>query len=434
MKKMYLSGCSYAMAISVLGSSLQCAAVSAVDDEVTSLYGRVYAGFFSSSVAMYQNEELKMDDIQLCLEATKDPDYLESANPAILYQDMYYSFFNIGSGWLSDCYSLNTTQVNVSEPGVYNVIVVPKTDDTFTFETTDDNPLYYMGKPEPSGKYEFQLAPHVSTFRVTVYDIEEAKNTPFYMVVYDDAIEFSPDDVGCWVYVRGALASDVTYEIEDPAIAEVMYSSSGLVEITPLKEGETIIHAIASDGRTATEKIRVLPRTSQTEEETPTMTTTTSYTRDSEPATTLTTTYVSNPGNTTAPVTTSTRAMTTTMGSVTSTKWWYDYENPPMTTTTKCITENHSNSTAATTTTTVAETEKKVDTNPSTEESDFAAGDANCNEMLDVSDAVLVARVIAEDHQAVISDQGKKNADINQDGNITMEDVMILLKKIARLL
>ncbi|MBP0976673.1 MAG: glycoside hydrolase, partial [Oscillospiraceae bacterium] len=52
---------------------------------------------------------------------------------------------------------------------------------------------------------------------------------------------------------------------------------------------------------------------------------------------------------------------------------------------------------------------------------------------IDVSDAVLLARFCTEDSTAAITDQGKQNADVNQDGNIELDDVTAILRKIAKL-
>ena len=60
-------------------------------------------------------------------------------------------------------------------------------------------------------------------------------------------------------------------------------------------------------------------------------------------------------------------------------------------------------------------------------------GDANCDGSIDVSDAVLLARFCTEDSTAAITDQGKQNADVNQDGNIELDDVTAILRKIAKL-
>lgn len=62
------------------------------------------------------------------------------------------------------------------------------------------------------------------------------------------------------------------------------------------------------------------------------------------------------------------------------------------------------------------------------------SGDATCDNSVDVCDAVLIARFLAEDIEATITDQGRLNADYNADGDITPDDVILILKKIARLI
>ena len=61
------------------------------------------------------------------------------------------------------------------------------------------------------------------------------------------------------------------------------------------------------------------------------------------------------------------------------------------------------------------------------------SGDINTDGMLDVSDAVLLARLCAEDSTVRISPNGLMLADVNSDGNITAEDVITVLKRIAKL-
>ena len=59
-------------------------------------------------------------------------------------------------------------------------------------------------------------------------------------------------------------------------------------------------------------------------------------------------------------------------------------------------------------------------------------GDANCDGVLDVSDAVLTARVLVEDIEAEITQQGLKNADANGSGKLESEDLSMLLQAIAK--
>ena len=60
------------------------------------------------------------------------------------------------------------------------------------------------------------------------------------------------------------------------------------------------------------------------------------------------------------------------------------------------------------------------------------AGDANFDCAVDVADAVLVARFAAEDKEAVITDQGKENADVTHDGNVDGQDAEKILQYIAK--
>ena len=61
-------------------------------------------------------------------------------------------------------------------------------------------------------------------------------------------------------------------------------------------------------------------------------------------------------------------------------------------------------------------------------------GDVNESGNVDVSDAVLLARYIAEDAGANVSAQGKINADVDKNGNQDGEDVTLILQYIAKLI
>jgi probable rRNA maturation factor len=60
-------------------------------------------------------------------------------------------------------------------------------------------------------------------------------------------------------------------------------------------------------------------------------------------------------------------------------------------------------------------------------------GDVNCSGKVDVSDAVLLARFVAEDVEANVTAQGKLNGDVNADENLTSDDVIGILRIIAKL-
>ena len=59
-------------------------------------------------------------------------------------------------------------------------------------------------------------------------------------------------------------------------------------------------------------------------------------------------------------------------------------------------------------------------------------GDVNCDGKVDVTDSVLLSRFVCEDPEAVLSEQGKINADIDGDGRLTMDDNTLLLNLIAK--
>ena len=113
------------------------------------------------------------------------------------------------------------------------------------------------------------------------------------------------------------------------------------------------------------------------------------------------------------------------------TDWWYDKEpslaevpaTPQQTETTPVTTTTTTTTTATTTTTTTT-----VTTLPPAAK---LKGDVNCDECVDVSDAVLLAKFLAEDQEAVIDTQGLLNADCNQNHSPDLEDVTLILKAIA---
>ena len=104
------------------------------------------------------------------------------------------------------------------------------------------------------------------------------------------------------------------------------------------------------------------------------------------------------------------------------------------TTTTSTTTET----TTATTETTASETTVSTATTESSIQTTAAQkrhpGDVNCDEKVDVSDAVLLARFVAEDPEAAVSSQGKQNADCDLNTKLDGDDVILILKHIAKLI
>ena len=88
---------------------------------------------------------------------------------------------------------------------------------------------------------------------------------------------------------------------------------------------------------------------------------------------------------------------------------------------------------AVTTTETTAETTASETTVSETtaQIAHHMAGDANLDGIVTVSDAVLLARVAAEDVSAKITDEGRANGDCDGVEGISSDDVIMVLKYVA---
>ncbi len=86
--------------------------------------------------------------------------------------------------------------------------------------------------------------------------------------------------------------------------------------------------------------------------------------------------------------------------------------------------------TTLTTTTTTVTTTTTADPVPAA----GIIGDVNSDGDVDVSDAVLLARFIAEDSAAIIDNAGQINADTNHNGNLETADITLLLQFIAKMI
>ena len=60
-------------------------------------------------------------------------------------------------------------------------------------------------------------------------------------------------------------------------------------------------------------------------------------------------------------------------------------------------------------------------------------GDLNCDGTADVSDAVMLARFLAEDKKLRISDEGIRNAETDGEAGLSVSDLTMLLKIIAKI-
>ncbi len=90
------------------------------------------------------------------------------------------------------------------------------------------------------------------------------------------------------------------------------------------------------------------------------------------------------------------------------------------------------NSSAAPGTTPAKTTTAQAKTTTAAPASDIIWGDANSDTKVDVSDCVLISRFAVEDTGAVITDSGKKAADVTHDGFVRAEDATMILRYIAK--
>ncbi len=101
---------------------------------------------------------------------------------------------------------------------------------------------------------------------------------------------------------------------------------------------------------------------------------------------------------------------------------WIPVVNDDITTTTE---------TTTTETTTTEATTTETTSSPATEAAANLPGDVDGSGDVNVADAVLLARFLAEDAEVSVSAQGKVNADINGDSEINCEDLTVLLEILA---
>lgn len=385
-----------AFAALILGTA-SCSALPAYAEDAEVLYGDIrYAQALNTELGIYAGDTL--DCSKVILEAVQY-DWEGKASYA-------YSF-TVGSGEYAELYTLDTSGVDTETPGDYEVIIRPAAGATGSFPDRFVSPVRY---------YDLCLKGTESAIPVKIYDKDYNSDTPLYLRCYPEFIEMYCGE-GVMVPLVGAYPANVEYEIADETIARVEKSSTPQnLLLWGLKEGETTVTVRTSDGRTTTEKVRVLP----------------APTTD---VTELTVTTTTLSGETTK---TTTTTITTVDPATTTTKWWYKYEP---TTTEQTTTAIFTEATSTTTVNHVSGTapiisSSDVSGTKITDEvlDDATLGDANCDHDVDVSDAVLVARYVAEDSSAEMSAQGKINADVNENGEITSDDVILILQKIAKII
>ena len=104
----------------------------------------------------------------------------------------------------------------------------------------------------------------------------------------------------------------------------------------------------------------------------------------------------------------------------------------PQTTTTETVTTTffiRTTESVIETTTTVSEVTTVSDSTPAPQAG--KAGDVDCNGDVNVADAVLLARFCAEDNDISVTAQGKANANVSGDSDVTSDDLTYILEYLA---
>ncbi len=324
-------------------------------------------------------------------------------------------------------------------------------DCTFTKISFDETGDYYLMN-QANGKY---LAFNAEN-RAFAFSDFKTDDSIWWTITYlgDNFVRISPKadptlrfDVGnAWDVEDNPITNYVRTGVDDAQEYQLRQNADESYSIYPLlsytrcvtnKDGQMVL---ATDKKAAGQKWMIEKADGTPISFTPAVTTTTA------PVTTVTTTTTTKAPVTTtkAPVTTTKAPVTTTKAPVTTTKAPVTTTKAPVTTTKAPVTTTKApvTTTKAPVTTTkapVTTTKAPVTTTTTPVTTTAPAqpgmkGDANLDGSVDVADAVLIARVVAEDRTAVIKDQGLLNADVDNSGNADTNDLTLILKYIARLI
>lgn len=219
--------------------------------------GTIFRGDYQWSY--YLNDELDLSKLTFAV-AIIDPrgDYRT---------DYVKCNFSYESGKYSDLYTLNTSEVDMSTPGKYNIYIRTKKGTIGDFETFKSDYL-------SAGSYKVRMDGHESYFTITVMDKErpvEIEDTDFRFVNHNgnnDCISITkgmPAAVSLYGYKAKELIKEpyapsvFTFEIGDESIASLntTYTRGVTVMLNGLEIGETTLTATAPNGKTATIKIIV---------------------------------------------------------------------------------------------------------------------------------------------------------------------------------
>lgn len=105
------------------------------------------------------------------------------------------------------------------------------------------------------------------------------------------------------------------------------------------------------------------------------------------------------------------------------------------TSTTTTQTTTSTTTTQTTTSTTTTQTTTSTTTTQTTvQEIQLLPGDVNCSGVVDIKDAVMMARLVGGDTTVIVSDAGMVNANCDGEDNVNASDLTMLLRYLARLI
>ena len=156
--------------------------------------------------------------------------------------------FSVESGLYSDCYTIDTSAVDSSKEGNYEVRILPKANEIMTVSKDKD--------------YRIKLTDHVATVTAQYHERPT--------LLHFSNGSGGNDQVNCVLNEKCTLglynvngSEIISCAVNDPSIAEIVEADDRgdfcNYKIKGLQTGETVITAETADGRTASCVIRVAP-------------------------------------------------------------------------------------------------------------------------------------------------------------------------------
>ena len=190
----------------------------------------------------YVGDSFNYDRLQLCL--------FVLGEDGTLHDELMYCRFFASEEKYQNCYTVDTSAVDFSTPGDYEVTLRMNPGERALFHSKASTVKGSL----PEGDYNVEMIDYSMTFTVSVMQRQDP-----------DKLFFTPDYReyplgGTYEFLlRNAKDKDISCEIEDETIAVIRgYRESGkniYYSVELLAEGETTLTAVSSDGQTASVKL-----------------------------------------------------------------------------------------------------------------------------------------------------------------------------------